>query len=183
MIEIFEKALPYSDIEIPLCSVMPSVTPVCFGTMYTGTQPCVHGIQAYEKPVIIGYGDASLSKIYLERDMDYYFDTIEQVNAKVAELILKDEYDFYVVYNGNYDTAMHKRGTESKYALSEIRANCRMFGPFSEMIQNNWGKHNTLVGFAMDHGCHEIDGECGSHGLDIPEDMNIVHLYKAYPEN
>ena len=28
------------------------VTPVCFGTMYTGAQPAVHGIQKYEKPVI-----------------------------------------------------------------------------------------------------------------------------------
>jgi hypothetical protein len=32
----------------------------------------------------------------------------------------------------------------------------------------------------MDHGCHEIDGGCGSHGLDMPEDLNIVHLYKGY---
>jgi hypothetical protein len=33
----------------------------------------------------------------------------------------------------------------------------------------------------MDHGCHEIDGGHGSHGLDMPEDINIVHLYKGYP--
>ena len=38
----------------------------------------------------------------------------------------------------------------------------------------------TLVGFAMDHGCHEIDGDAGSHGLDMEEDLTIVHLYKAY---
>ena len=41
--------------------------------------------------------------------------------------------------------------------------------------------HNTLIGFAMDHGCHKIDGGCGSHGLDMPEDINIVHLYQGYP--
>lgn len=40
------------DIEVPLTTVMPSVTPVCFGTMYTGAQPAVHGIRKYEKPVI-----------------------------------------------------------------------------------------------------------------------------------
>ena len=34
------------DVEIPFCTVMPSVTPVCFGTMYTGAQPQIHGIQA-----------------------------------------------------------------------------------------------------------------------------------------
>ena len=32
----------------------------------------------------------------------------------------------------------------------------------------------------MDHGCHEIDGDHGTHGLDMEEDLNIVHLYKGY---
>ena len=49
------------------------------------------------------------------------------------------------------------------------------------MIMTHWKHHNTLVGFAMDHGCHEIDGGCGSHGLDMEEDLNILHLYKIYP--
>ena len=49
------------------------------------------------------------------------------------------------------------------------------------MIKTHWKKHHTLLGFAMDHGCHEIDGECGSHGLDMPEDLNIVHRYMALP--
>ncbi len=198
---LFEAAESCSDIKIPLCSVMPSVTPVCFGTMYTGAQPSVHGILKYEKPVIkidtifdaliragkkpviISYGNSSLSKIYLERNMDYFiFDTIEQVNAKAAELIMKDEYDFYVVYNGNYDSAMHKNGPESPISLSEIRANCRFYAMFCELIKEHWKNHNTLVGFAMDHGCHEIDGESGSHGLDMPEDLNITHLYKVYAQ-
>ena len=26
----------------------------------------------------------------------------------------------------------------------------------------------------------KIDGECGSHGLDMPEDLNVVHLYKGF---
>jgi predicted AlkP superfamily pyrophosphatase or phosphodiesterase len=167
--------------------------------MYTGAQPSVHGIQKYEKPVItidtifdaliragkrpviLAYAVCSLSKIYLNRDMDYYiFDTLDEVNAKAAELILKDEHDFYVVYNGNYDTKMHKNGPESIVALSELRANSRTYAMFNEMIKEHWTSHNTLVGFAMDHGCHEIDGQSGSHGLDMPEDLNIVHFYKAY---
>ncbi|NLB41411.1 MAG: hypothetical protein GX815_03990 [Clostridiales bacterium] len=67
---------------------MPSVTPVCFDTLYTGAQPEVHGIQKYEKlvikidslfdalirqgkkPVIIVETNCSMSKIFLERDMD-----------------------------------------------------------------------------------------------------------------
>ena len=30
----------------------PLVTPVCFGTMYTGVEPIKHGIQKYEKHVL-----------------------------------------------------------------------------------------------------------------------------------
>ena len=78
---------------------------------------------------------------------------------------------------------MHKNGPESTKALAELRANAHMFAVLSDLIDNNWKHHNTLVGFAMDHGCHEIDGNCGSHGLDMEEDLNIVHLYKGYPKS
>lgn len=190
-----------TDKEIFLSTVMPSVTPVCFATMYTGAQPPVHGIQKYEKPIIaidtifdalvragkkvavITYGKCSLSKIYLDRNMDYYhFDVggIEAVNAKAMEVILRDEHDFIVIYNGNYDRVMHKNGPESAGALAELRLNDHVFGMISNLIKTHWKHHNTLVGFAMDHGCHEIDGGCGSHGLDMPEDINIVHFYKGY---
>lgn len=194
-----KEATNICDVEIPMATVMPSVTPVCFGTMYTGAQPSVHGIQKYEKPVIqidtvfdsliragkkvaiLGDSTCSIGKIFLEREMDYFiYPTIEEINAKAAELILNDEYDFIVVYNGNYDSVMHKTGTESKEALAELRANSYAFGMFAEMIQTHWKKHNTLIGFAMDHGCHDIDGNSGAHGLDMDEDINIVHLYKAY---
>ena len=194
----FTMAKTATEIEIPLSSVMPPVTPVCFGTMYTGAQPQVHGIQSYTKPVIaidtlfdalircgkkpaiVSTAGDSLSKIYLEREMDYYIcDSIEKVNARAAELIIADKHDFILVYNGNYDTHMHKFGPESMESLAELRTNVRTFGMFCELIEENWKQHNRLVGFAMDHGCHEIDGGCGSHGLDMDEDMNITHLYKA----
>ncbi len=199
--QFFRDVKLLTGIEIPLATVMPSVTPVCFGTMYTGAQPEVHGIQKYEKPVItidtlfdaliragkkcalITYGKCSLSRIFLERDMDYYhFEAggIAAVNAKAAEVILQDKHDFILIYNGNYDSVMHKMGPESPEALAELRVNGHIYACISKLIQNNWKHHNTLVGYAMDHGCHEIDGGCGSHGLDMVEDINIVHLYKGY---
>lgn len=201
--EYFSEMESRVDKPIYLSSVMPSVTPVCFATMYTGAQPKVHGIQKYEKPVItidtifdaliragkkvalITYGGASLGKIFLNRDMDYFhFDEggIVSANAKMAEVILNDKYDFIVIYNGNFDSTMHKKGPESAKSLAELRVNTHIFSVLSELIRTNWQHHNTLVGFAMDHGCHEIDGGCGSHGLDMTEDLNIVHLYKAYPK-
>ena len=193
------------ELKLPFCTVMPSVTPVCFGTMYTGAQPEIHGIRRYEKPVIkidsifdsliragkkpviISYGECSMSKIYLEREMDYFiYDSIDEVNAKAAEVILSDKYDFIAIYNGNYDARMHKFGPESIEALAELRSNAHEFAKISNLVKTHWKNHNTLVGFAMDHGCHELDdkepgGKCGAHGLDMDEDLNIVHLYKAYP--
>ena len=190
-----------TELSLEFETVMPSVTPVCFGTMYTGAQPAVHGIRKYEKPVIhietifdaflkagkkaaiVADSNCSIGKIFLEREMDYFiYDTIEEINAKAAELIIADEYDLIVVYNGNYDSLMHKHGPESIEALGELRANSEMFAMFSAMIETHWKNHDTLVGFAMDHGCHEIDGSCGSHGLDMDEDLHIVHRYKAYPK-
>lgn len=207
---IYEKYPEYTmgaqkrkDIEVYLSSVMPSVTPVSFGTLYTGAQPEVHGIQKYEKPVItietifdaliaagkkpviLASSNCSIGKIFLERDMDYFLfekSDMNDVLAKAAELIMRDEHDFIVVYNGNYDSTMHKCGPESPRALAELRANSQAFATLSTLVKNNWKHHNTLVGFAMDHGCHEIDGGCGSHGINMPEDMNIVHLYKGYPK-
>jgi hypothetical protein len=77
---------------------------------------------------------------------------------------------------------MHKTGPESAGALAELRLNDHVFAMLSHLIATHWKHHNTLIGFAMDHGCHEIDGGCGSHGLDMPEDINIVHCYKGYPK-
>lgn len=203
--QLFEQVTEKAELEVPLCSVVPPKTPVCFGTMYTGAQPAVHGITAYEKPVItidtifdaliragkkpalIAYGQASLGKIYLERNMDYFYvpesGSVDEVNAIAAEVILRDEHDFIVLYNGNYDGGMHKYGPESIEALSEIRANARTFGMIDAMIKKHWKHHDTLVGFAMDHGCHmKQDGNGGTHGQDIDEDMNIVHLYQVYEQ-
>ena len=188
-----------TEIELPYSCMMPSVTPVCFGTMYTGAKPEVHGIQAYEKPIIridtlfdaaistgkrialIAEKDCSMAEIFKEREMDYFiYDTDEEINAKATELIVKDEYDFLLIYNGNYDTVMHKYGPESVEALSELRCDVHAYAMFDSLIRTHWKHHNTLVGFAMDHGAHVIDGGCGSHGLYMPEDINIVHMYKVY---
>ena len=198
----FDEADKAAPLDVEFRTVMPSVTPVCFGTMYTGAQPEVHGIQSYTKPVIaidslfdsliragkkaaiVADTTSSMAHIYLEKDMDYFiFDTVEEINACASKLIEEDKYDFLAVYNGNYDSTMHRWAPESLRSIAEMRANVTAFAQFAAQIRQSWAHHDTLVGFAMDHGCHEIDGDLGSHGLDMPEDLNIVHLYGVYPAN
>ena len=202
------EVVKQTELALPLRTVMPSVTPVCFGTMYTGAQPQVHGIQAYEKPVIkidslfdamiragkkcaiVSNPQCSLNHIFREREMDY-FEGIDgdQINAIAARLILEDNYDLLVIYNGNYDFRQHRAGPEGLDALAELKCNSRAFNTFAYMIANNWKHHNTLLGFAMDHGSHAIppmekpNGTIyiGSHGDEIPEDLNVVHHYRIVP--
>ena len=194
--DLFLPVLRHIRLTLPLRTVMPSVTPVCFGTMYTGAEPSVHGIQSYTKPVIrtdtvfdaliragkkpciVSTGNDSMSRIFLEREMDYYIvDTPDEANAKAAALIQEDRHELIAVYNGNYDSAMHKFGPESREALDALRHNVRAFDTLANEVRTHWQAHKTLIAFAPDHGCHEIDGDCGSHGLDMPEDMNIIHFY------
>ena len=194
--ELFLPLLKHISLTLPLRSVMPPVTPVCFGTMYTGSLPEVHGIRTYAKPIIridtvmdaliragkkpalVSTKGDSLSLIYLERQMDYYiYDTVEEVNAKALELIAEDRYDFYIVYNGDYDAAMHRSAPEGEASIQVLKKNIAVFDRFACAIEAQWEKHDTLIAFAPDHGCHEIDGGLGSHGLEMPEDLNILHFY------
>ena len=196
---LMKDATSNTELELPLCGVMPSVTPVSFGTLYTGAQPEVHGITEYAQPVItidtffdallragkkvaiVAPTPTSMANIFKKRDLDYFiYDTIAACNEKAIELILKDEHDVIVLYNGNFDSAMHSYGPESYQALAELRANAQMFATISTLIEQTWTEHNTLVGFAMDHGCHTTSSGTGAHGTNSPEDLNIVHLYKTY---
>ena len=184
-----------------LASVMPSVTPVNFASFYTGADPEVHGITKYEKkPILIdtlfdaavragkkvaliASPNCSIGNIFPHRDIDYYFPKNSySANAKAVQVILEDQYDVVVIYNGNYDAAQHKFGPESPEALSELKHNTTTFRLFSSLIKENLTRHNTLLGWCTDHGCHEIDGGLGSHGLDMWEDINIIHFFRAYPK-
>jgi len=196
---LFSKVIENTQMALPVHSVMPSVTPVCFASMYTGLQPAEHGIQAYVKPVlavktlfdqaieaglkpiIISTKGDSISKIFLEREMDYIIcDTADECNEKALEVLAADKHDLITVYNGNYDTIMHRYGPESEEALAQIVHNAEAFEKLSAAAKKAWAGKTGMAAFLPDHGCHEIDGKVGSHGLDMPEDMNIIHFYQFF---
>lgn len=194
--QYFDKAKECSNFSTKLQSVMPSVTPVCFASMYTGLMPEKHGIQKYTKPVltvdtmfdyllkagkkvaIVSTKGDSISKIFLERNMDYYiYPNIFMVNRKAEKLVKNGDYDVIVIYNGDYDTTMHAKGPEHKKSLKHLQQNVKTYERYVKLIKKTYTDEKVFYGFCPDHGCHEIDGGRGSHGLEMEEDMNVIHFY------
>lgn len=201
--DIFEPVLKHTHLTVPFQTVMPSVTPVCFATMYTGVLPAVHGIQKYEKPVvrtdslfdaliragkkvaIVATVKSSMSMIFGERDMDVIIcDTEANVVQQALELILEDTYDVLCVYTIGYDKKEHAFGPESKEALTAAYTQGVIFDQLVSAVKRNWSRHNTLIAFSPDHGAHDTApgtlnarGEPlrGNHGTDSPQDLNILH--------
>lgn len=160
----FGEIFKHTQIGLPILSVMPSVTPVCFASMYTGAMPKIHGIRTYEKPVvrtdtlfdaliragkkpaIISTANDSISLIFLERAMDYYiYDTPEECNQKALELIEQDEYDFIVVYNGNYDAAMHRFSPEGTESLEALKQNVTTFDTLATAAEKLGGEGYKII--------------------------------------
>lgn len=191
----------HTQLALPLHTVMPSVTPVCFGTMYTGVMPAVHGIRKYEKPVIrvdsvfdamiragkkcaiVSQTGASMSRIYLEKDMDYFtdFESDEEVVEKGIELINSKKYDFISVYNGYYDHVMHGAQVEAHESLAVMRNECALFDKIACAAKESYRNENTFLGFCTDHGCHDNGNNRGTHGTALPDDLNVVHFFGAQP--
>ena len=141
-------------------------------------------IRAGKRPAIVARPTCTVGILFRERDMDYYLvDTDYEMNAKVCELIMEDKHDVIVVHPCDFDSVMHKYGPESIEALSELKVISSSYAAIDKLIREHWSSHNVLCGIAMDHGCHTTKEGTGTHGTDMPEDLNITHLYKAYKKN
>lgn len=199
--ERFRPVLAAAGLTVPMATVMPAVTPVCFGTMYTGVMPAVHGIQSYCKPVItadslfdslprsgkkvalVAVRDSSMALIFQNRPIDYYL-TADDAGAveKGLELIGEDRHDLVVVYNQEYDDMIHDTTPESPEALAAVWRHVEAFDRLSAAARQSWSGRGSLVVWATDHGNHlDWDGH-GNHGEYRPEDINVMHFYGAYPK-
>lgn len=197
----FEPVQERVQLTMPVATVMPSVTPVCFGTMYTGALPEVHGIQKYEKPVIqidslfdalaragkkvalVAVDESSMAMIFQGRDIDYYLMPYDgEAVEKGLELIAQDNYDVVIVYNQEYDDVMHDTHPESEESYRAMMHQIEAFTKLTDAVKVHWSNHDTLVVWATDHGIHTREDGYGDHGLYIEEDINVTHFYGAYPK-
>lgn len=193
----FEKFAPlvkYSSCAVPFASPMPTVTPVCFATMYTGTLPEIHGIKRYEKPVVttdslfdafvragkrvalVAVDRSSMATIFTGKQIDYFLTPYDgEAVEKAEELIAADEYDLVSVYTQGYDDTMHRTGPESEESLAELDRQIAYYDRIAKACVQTGRK--TLLTFSPDHGIHKTDDGRGAHGLLIPEDVNTLHFF------
>lgn len=182
--------------EVELKAVMPSVTPVCFASLFTGAMPAQHGIESYRKPVlkcdtifdallragkkvaIVAVKDCSVDTIFKERALDYfsmYCDSM--VTVKALELLEKNEHDVILVYHQEYDDLLHDTGPFSEVAKWALDRHIQTYDLLTRKVKEAW-KQDYVIAFTPDHGGH-IDPKTGlgDHGEDRDEDMALRHFY------
>lgn len=194
-ISIFRPLTSRAGLTCDMAAMDPPLAPVCLASMYSGKEPEKHGVLSGRKPVQINtvfddlaaagkraavictVGDPA-AQLFRDRNVDcFVYDKREHCNMKALELILEDRHDLIVLYNGNYNAVTHRRGPESRAALQTLRENVAEFCEIHDAIKKHWTGHNTVLGFAPDHGCHKKLFGRGGHGTRTAEDMNIKHFY------
>jgi hypothetical protein len=187
----------HADLRIPLLSVMPPKTPVCFASMFTGGQPADHGIMKYERPVlrcetlfdvllranqsiaIVAVGNSSIDLIFRERNIEYFSEEYdEDVLVRAVDLVKENRHNLIIVYQQEYDDLLHKNDPFSELCIRAVTKHVHSFVTIARNALNEWSGHNNAIIFAPDHGAHvdSVSGH-GDHGMNIPEDMQLFHWY------
>ena len=197
--DCFLPVLRHAPMTRPFSAVMPSVTPVCFATMYSGARPEVHGIREYAKPILavdtlfdrmLGSGrrvanvasrGCSMAAIFSDRRMDAFVTENDGDSFRTAlSLLEEDRYDHISVYFGEYDEIMHARGTEHALSLAKLAEHFLHFDAIAEKARSLWAGKRHLIAVGTDHGVHDQADGRGAHGTDSTADLNILHFYGAY---
>ena len=193
----WEPVLRHSPHTQELYAEMPSVTPVCFASMFTGAAPEDHGITKYEKPIlqcdtvfdvlaragkrvaIVAVRGSSIDTIFRGRNIDYFSEDYDlQVTDRTEQLISDDRHDVVLAYVQEYDDTLHRTTPFSPEALQAMRNNIAAFDRLASTVDHAWSQYNTAVLFCPDHGGH-VDPNTGrgTHGAALPEDLEVVHFF------
>ena len=198
--ELLARVEKAAGIRLLSSGVMPSVTPVCFGTIFTGASPEVHGIQKYAKPVlevetlfdsaakaekkvaIISVNNCSIDMIFRKRKVDYYSLRTDARCREMAERVLRDDnYDMIICYSTDYDHLSHKTGCDSEESVTALKNCVQYFEDFARLTDEIWAEYNHTLVWAPDHGNHPISETSGTHGTNTADDMLVNHFYRITP--
>lgn len=194
----FDRVRERAPLSVDLQSVLPTVTPVCFATMFTGASPATHGIRKYEKPVltsptlfdaltasgrqvaIVAVAGSSVDTIFRGRPIQYHSETYDaEVSQRALSLLRADGPEVIVVYHQEYDDVMHRTEPNASAAVEALDRHVASFEMLADAVDAAWSRFARAVLFAPDHGVH-LDPTTGhgTHGSDQPEDLEVVHFYR-----
>lgn len=198
--EWYAPVIAHAPLAVPMRTMLPSVTPVCFGTMYTGVNPHVHGIERYEKHTLeqeslfdcllaaekkvalVVVKDSSMDILFNDRAVDRFILSDDAaVNDCAEELIEAGEHEVVVVYNQEFDDVMHYTYPESRISIEAIHHHISAFDRLCSAVETSWAMYDTLFCWAPDHGIHIADDGHGMHGSDREDDLNTLHFYGFKP--
>ena len=193
LLDRIRRAAPLS---CELDSVLPTKTPVCFASMFTGAEPGEHGITRYEKKLftkdtvfdalaragfrvaIVAVKNSSIDVMYRGRGIDYFSEGYDpDVIARTLELIEQARHDFILGYVQEYDDAVHASTHDSPKAVAAAERHVEQFELLAAAADEHWAQYNRALAFVSDHGAHTVDGK-GTHGDDIPEDVGLLHFWR-----
>jgi predicted AlkP superfamily phosphohydrolase/phosphomutase len=198
--DVIRPVAQEASVVVRMKSVVPPVTPVCFSTMFTGHPPAVHGIRKYEKPVltcetlfdrlvsagkrvaIVTVRDSSIDRLFRERAVDYFSERYDpEVTETTLRLLKANQHDVVLAYHQEYDDTLHRTTPRSEDAIEAMRRHVASFVRLSQAVEQSWGSQHRMLGFVPDHGGHiDPDTGKGTHGLDMPEDMDVQHYYGVF---
>ena len=189
----FLKSL-HAERRLVLRSVMPSITPVNFATMVSGTDLDGHGVRTYNhdfacetlfdvvrraagKSAGIGIEGYTGSKL-LGRCADICGNagdgTDDDVADKVVEIADAHAPEFIIAQLGKVDTVFHRHGPSSPDVVLMLRdTDARLKRLVGHLAPLGYG-----ILILSDHGQHDLDesepgGKRGGHGEDRPEDRLV----------
>jgi len=199
--DLFAVVAAAAPLVVPLCSIDPPWTPVCFASMFSGAGPGRHGIRKYEKPVlaidtvfdafaragrrvaIVAVQDSSIDRIFRGRALDYFSEKYDPwVTEKAIALVAADRHDLVVAYHQEYDDVMHATGPLAPRALRGARNHVEAFADLAAAVEAGWARHPRAIVFAPDHGAHDdpLTGG-GAHGTAADADMDLAHFWAVQP--
>lgn len=194
-----------TDLRVLGTNVLPSVTPVCFATIFTGAPPEVHGIQVYDRPVlkietlfdvfdkagkkvaIFAKSQCSIDLIFRQRKIEYHSFPSNKGTFDFTRFVLENrtnslvDYDLIVCYDGGYDSTMHSHGVAAPESLTAMRTSIQRFLELVELTDDVWSGYNRVLIFAPDHGSHDVESGKGKHGTDSADDVLVNHFYRFRP--
>jgi hypothetical protein len=199
--DLLEAVTARAPLAVPLRSIDPPWTPVCFASMFTGAGPERHGIRRYEKPVlaidtvfdafaragrrvaIVAVRDSSIDRIFRGRALDYFPQMYDPwVTEKAISLLAADRHDLVVAYHQEYDDVMHALGPAHPRALRGARNHVEAFADLAAAFDTAWARYPRALVFAPDHGAHpDAATGGGAHGTAVDADMDVTHYWAVRP--